>query len=309
MKPRIAEIIRDHLTFEIITHESPDEDAVGSSKALGLVLAALGKTVSLVYPTPVPESLSFTEGPEESMMDSPEISILIDLSDEIMLREVRPRGKVVVIDHHRTDGSYGVASWIDPKKSSSAEMVYDLLVELGEVITPPVATNLYMGIFGDTGGFMHANTTGRVLEIAHELVSCGADPHKIAYQIKKTKALAFYRLLCTAMNRMVVRGGIFDSYVSHEEINASNARPEDSSGIVEEMASLAGADLIIFLKEVKQGTVKASISSKVPDAALKTASAFGGGGHGLAAGCTLHGNPGELIHALVEEGAKWIPTA
>jgi hypothetical protein len=57
----------------------------------------------LSYPTPVPESLSFTEGPEESMMDSPEISILIDLSDEIMLREVRPRGKVVVIDHHRTD--------------------------------------------------------------------------------------------------------------------------------------------------------------------------------------------------------------
>lgn len=308
MKNRIADIIRDHLTFEIITHESPDEDAVGSSKALGLALVSLGKTVSLVYPTPVPEALTFTHGPEDSGTASPEISILVDLSDEIMLRGVRPRGKVVVIDHHRTDGSHGIASWIDPDRSSSAEMVYDLLLELGAEITPAVATNLYMGIFGDTGGFMHANTTERVFQVAHELVSCGADPHKIAYRIKKTKALAFYKILCAAMNRMVVRGGVFASYISHEEIIAFNARPEDTSGIVEEMASLAGADLIIFLKEVNKGTVKASIRSKVADAALKTAIAFGGGGHGLAAGCTLQGNPGELIHTMVEEGSKWVCT-
>ena len=306
MKDRIAHIIREHPTFEIITHEGPDEDAVGSSRALGLGLVSLDKAVSLVFPTPIPEYLNFTESPEGSEIPSPEISLLVDLSDDIMLRGVRPRGKVVVIDHHRTDGSPGIASWIDPERSSSAEMVYDLLLDLGVVITPAIATNLYMGIFGDTGGFMHANTTGRVFQVAHDLVSRGADPHEIAYRIKKTKALAFYRILCTAMNRMIVRGSIFASYVTHEEINAFNARPEDTSGIVEEMASLAEANLIIFLKEVDKGTVKASIRSKVPDAALKTASAFGGGGHGLAAGCTIQGNPGEIIHAMVEEGAKWV---
>ncbi|HPI92074.1 MAG TPA: DHH family phosphoesterase [Deltaproteobacteria bacterium] len=305
MKIRIAEIIRDHLAFEIITHEGPDEDAVGSSKALGLALVSLGKTVNLVYPTPIPESLSFTETPDVQEKGDPEISILVDLSDEIMLRGVRPRGDVVVIDHHRTDGSLGIASWIDPAKSSSSEMVYDLLQELGAAITPAIASNLYMGLFGDTGGFMHANTNARVFHIAHELVQRGADPHSIAYRIKKTKALAFYRILCAAMNRMVMREGVFASYITHEEIQAFHARPEDASGIVEEMASLAGADLIIFLKEVEQGTVKASIRSKVADAALRTASAFGGGGHGLAAGCTMKGNPEVIILAMVEEGIKW----
>ncbi len=308
MKKRIAEIIRGHFTFEILTHENPDEDAVGSSKALGLALVSLGKTVNLVYPSPIPESLSFTPTPEERGRTNPEISLLVDLSDESMLRGVRPRGRIVVIDHHRTDVSLGIASWIDPERSSSAEMVYDLLIELGATITPAIATNLYMGIFGDTGGFMHANTTKRVFQIAHDLVSCGADPHKIAYRIKKTKALAFYKILCTAMNRMVVRGCVFASYISLEEIKALKARPEDTSGIVEEMASLADADLIIFLKEVSQGTVKASIRSKVADAALNTAIAFGGGGHGLAAGCTLQGNPEELIHTMVEEGSKWVCT-
>lgn len=309
MKRQIAQIIRAHPTFEIITHESPDEDAVGSSRALGLALVSLGKRVSLVYPTPVPGHLNFTESPEVSEIPSPEISILIDLSDEVMLRGVQPRGDVIVIDHHRADGPRARVVWIEPERSSSAEMVYDLILDLGAAITPSIATNLYMGIFGDTGGFMHANTTERVFQIAYELVSCGADPHKIAYRIKKTKALAFYRILCAAMNRMVVRGRVYASYISHEEMDALNARPEDTSGIVEEMASLADADLIIFLREVNKGTVKASIRSKVADAALKTAIAFGGGGHGLAAGCTIKGDPGELIHAMVEEGSKWICTA
>lgn len=306
MKTTIAEIIQDHDTFEIITHEGPDEDAVGSSKALGLALVSLGKTVALVYPTPIPEHLAFTEPHEVRGIDNPEISILVDLSDEIMLQGVRPRGKVVVIDHHRTDGPHGVASWIDPERSSSAEMVYELLGEMDVKITAPIATNLYMGLFGDTGGFMHANTNERVFRMAHELIMSGADPHTIAYRIKKTKALAFYRILCTAMNRMVVRDGVFASYISNEEINAFRARPEDTSGIVEEMASLAGADLIIFLKEVHKGTVKASLRSRVADAALKTANAFGGGGHGLAAGFTAQGRPEELIHAVVEEGLKWV---
>ena len=175
MKKKIAQIIQEYTSFEIITHESPDEDAVGSSRALGLALVSYGKLVRLVYPTPVPEYLDFTESPVDSDIPNPEISILVDLSDEIMLRGVKPRGQVVIIDHHRTRGSQGIATWIDPERSSSAEMVYDLLLELGTAITPPIAANLYMGIFGDTGGFMHANTTRKVFHVAHDLVSPCAD--------------------------------------------------------------------------------------------------------------------------------------
>jgi nanoRNase/pAp phosphatase (c-di-AMP/oligoRNAs hydrolase) len=55
--------------------------------------------------------------------------------------------------------------------------------------------------------------------------------------------------------------------------------------------------------------VKASIRSRVADAALKTAAAFGGGGHGMAAGFTMAGSPQELIGEVVEEGIKWVPPA
>ena len=306
MKTRIAEIIQEHLSFEIITHESPDEDAVGASKALGLALVALGKSVCLIYPTPIPDALTFTDTPVGQDIDAPEISILVDVSDMAMIKKIKPRGKLVVIDHHRTIGDMGYASWIDPERSSTCEMVYGLLGELKVSITPSIAANLYMGLFGDTGGFIHANTNAYVFQIAHELTIAGAEPHKIAYRLKKTKAIAFYRILCTVMNRMIIRGGLFASYISFEEVKEFNARSEDASGIVEEMASIAGSNLIIFLKELQEGSVHCSIRSKVADAALKTASAFGGGGHGLAAGFTVKGKPADLIHEVVEEGLKWL---
>jgi phosphoesterase RecJ-like protein len=306
MTTKIAEIIKAHQSFEIITHKSPDEDAVGASRAVGLALVALGKSVCLVYPTPVPTILDFTDKPLEQDLLAVEITFLVDVSDMAMLANTKPRGKVVVIDHHRTTNNIGYTSWIDSEKSSTCEMVYDLLCRMNVTITPSIAANLYMGIFGDTGGFMHANTNARVFQIAHDLAAAGADPHRIAYQIKKTKALAFYNILCTVMKRMIIRGGLYASYVSIEDMNRFNARQEDASGIVEEIASIAGSKLIIFLKEQQEGTLSCSIRSKIPDAALKTATAFGGGGHGMAAGFTIKGRPDILIHEIIEEGLKWL---
>ena len=306
MTTKIAEIIKAHQSFEVITHKSPDEDAVGASRAMGLALVSLGKSVCLVYPTPVPTILDFTDKPLEQELLAVEITFLVDVSDMAMLANTKPRGKVVVIDHHRTTNNIGYASWIDSEKSSTCEMIYDLLCRMNVTITPSIAANLYMGIFGDTGGFMHANTNARVFQIAHELAAAGADPHRIAYQIKKTKALAFYNILCAVMNRMIIRGGVYASYVSCEDMNRFNARQEDASGIVEEIASIAGSKLSIFLKEQQEGTLSCSIRSKIPDAALKTATAFGGGGHGMAAGFTIKGRPDVLIHEIIKEGLKWL---
>lgn len=309
MKSRIAEIIREHRTFEIITHESPDEDAVGAARALGHALVSLGKSICFSFPTPIPASLLFTEEPVSGDIDDPEISFLVDVSDMGMLRGIPPRGEIVVIDHHRTKNGFGLASWIDPGKSSASEMVYDLLCEMEIPITPSIASNLFLGVFGDTGGFIHANTTERVFQIAYELVHFGADPHFIAYRIRKAKPFTFYQILCKVMERVIIKDGVYGSYISFTDLDKFHARPEDASGVVEELASLAGSQLVIFLREVKPGTIHCSIRSKQNDAALNTARAFGGGGHGLAAGFTVEGRPRELIHQVVKEGTKWVKTA
>ena len=309
MKSRIVEIIQQHVRFEIITHEGPDEDAVGSSRALAHALNGMGKSVRLIYPTPIPEPLLFTAEPSQKKGIVPEVSILLDVSDAKLLGGVNPQGKVVVIDHHRIRDSFGEVAWIDSQKSSTSEMVYELIRALDLEITPAIASNIYMGVFGDTGGFIHSNTSPKVFKVAYELTKAGADPSQIAYRLKRTRSLRYYHILCLVMDRLVQSGRVFGSYICYRDFGAMRASPDDASGIVEELASLSGAEMVILLRELNPDTVHGSIRSKSTDAALKTARAFGGGGHGMAAGFTQKGRADELIDQVIEEGIKWVSKA
>jgi bifunctional oligoribonuclease and PAP phosphatase NrnA len=306
MKNRIIETIKTNDRFEIITHEGPDEDAVGASRALALALNQMKKSVRLVYPSPIPDWLLFTPEPKQTKGLVPQVSILVDVSDMKLLGGVTPQGEVVIIDHHRTKCEQGVTSWIDPGRSSASEMVYELIRSLDVEITPAIATNVYMGLFGDTGGFIHSNTTQKVFKIAYELTKAGADPNGIAYRLRKTRSLKYYQILCIIMDRIIQAGRIFGSYIQYRDLGAIRATPDDASGIIEELASLAGAELVIFLRELNPDTVHGSLRSKGTEAALKTARAFGGGGHGMAAGFTVKGRADEIIDQVIEEGLKWV---
>jgi len=305
MKNRIIETVKSNDRFEIITHEGPDEDAVGASRALALALNQMNKSVRLVYPSPVPDSLLFTPEPKQTKGLIPQVSVLLDVSDMKLLGGVTPQGEVVVIDHHRTKCEHGTASWIDSGKSSASEMVYELIRSLDVNVTPAIATNVYMGIFGDTGGFIHSNTTQKVFKIAYELTKAGADPNWIAYRLRKTRSLKYYQILCIIMDRIIQVGRVIGSYIQYRDFGDIRATPDDASGIIEELASLAGAELVIFLRELNPDTVHGSLRSKGTEAALKTARAFGGGGHGMAAGFTVKGRADEILDQVIEEGLKW----
>ncbi|MBN1636196.1 MAG: bifunctional oligoribonuclease/PAP phosphatase NrnA [Deltaproteobacteria bacterium] len=308
MKTEVISIINQHSLFEIITHEGPDPDAVGSSLALGLGLQSLGKSVRTVYPSPVPEELFFTSRPVEVAPFLPEISILVDVADMNMIGKVSPQGKIVVIDHHVSNDGFGNISWVETSKSSAAEMIFDLFSEMGLQINAAIAQNLYMGIFGDTGGFMHANTTERVFEIARDLTHKGADPTGIAYILKKNRTVAFYEILCLAIKRMRILGGIYASYISQDDLGRLNARAQDVSGVIDEIANIAEAKLSIFIKQLEPDKVSCSMRSRDSDAALQTALAFGGGGHAMAAGFSLSGQAPAVLDKVIEEGLKWVKT-
>ncbi len=305
----IIECLKKHKSFEIITHEGPDADAVGSSRALGFALKALGKQIRLVYPTPIQDSLLFTSTPKEERLTRAEVSIILDSSNMALIGDVRPQGKVVVIDHHCTNNGFGDLSWVDGHKSSTSEMIFDLLKAMQIDLTPAMASNLYMGIFGDTGGFMHSNTSARVFEVAHELASCGADPNLIGYKLKRCRSMAYYQLLCMVMDRLLIEDGVYASYIGLDDMNKIKARTDDASGIVEEIASLADAELVILLKELNPDSVHCSMRSKRRPSALRTAQNFGGGGHNMAAGFTLPGRARDLVEDVFEEGLKWVETA
>lgn len=305
----LIECIQAHTRFEIITHAWPDEDAVGSSTALALGLERLGKTVRVIYPTAAPEILVLNAFPQRSSDFTPEITVLVDVSDPGMLKEVRPAGTVAIIDHHRTVTDYGAIRWVEASRSSASEMVFELLTAMNIAIDKKMAANLYLGIFGDTGGFTHANTSLRVFEIAGDLVRHGADPHAIANRLKRNKPLRWYRILCLTLERLIIQDGVYASYLTTHDFEILGATTQDASGIVEELASLAGAELSILARDGDGATVRCSMRSRHTPAARLTAEAFGGGGHDRAAGFTVPGRAAELIQKIVEEGKRWVKTA
>lgn len=305
----LIECIQAHTRFEIITHAWPDEDAVGSSTALALGLERQGKTVRVIYPTAAPEMLILDAPLKATSAFTPEVTVLVDVSDPGMLKEVRPAGTVAVIDHHRTVTDYGSIRWVEDTRSSASEMVFELLTAMAIPIDETMAASLYMGIFGDTGGFTHANTTLRVFEIAVELVRRGANPHAIASRLKRNKPLRWYRILCLALERLIVKDGVYGSYITAGDLENLGATTQDASGIVEELASLAGAELSILARDGDGATVRCSMRSRHTPAARLTAEAFGGGGHDLAAGFTAPGRAADLIQKIIEEGKRWVKTA
>lgn len=305
MKNKIINLIKEKKTFEILTHELPDEDAVGSTTALAFALSGLGKKAGRIYPTTIIDQYVIPPSHKDYFCESPEVSFLLDVSDVGMLGNLSPRGMTVVIDHHKSNNGFGDVSWVDPRYSSTCEMIYDLLNGFVK-ITPAIASNIYMGIFGDTGGFTHTNIKPRIFEIVHELTLSGADAYSIALKLKRSKNLWYYKLLCHAMERLSIRDTVFGTYITKNDFARLGASPQDASGIVEEIASIYGSELCIFLRDAEDGMVRCSMRSRTGPAALMTALAFGGGGHERAAGFSVKGKASLLLNSVMEEGSKWV---
>lgn len=301
-------LINSNEVITVISHVHPDGDAVGSLLGLQLGLEQLGKNVHPVLHDPVPQVFSFLPKALQPITgtfpNDPGLVIVVDLNDVVrtgFLPEVQrlaKEQKVITIDHHpKGDLSrLSVASIHNEHASSTAEIVYALLVELEVKITSPIATALLTGIYTDTGGFQYPNTTTRTLEIAAELMRRGARLGSIARNISHTKSVAGLKLLGLALERLRLThdGTCAVSVLTYEDITSCNALPEDVSGIIGEINVLPTVRCSMLLTEIEPGAIRGTLRTgegyKIKVNHL--AKLLGGGGHPRAAGFLL---PGKIV--------------
>ena len=69
--------------------------------------------------------------------------------------------RILNIDHHHDNTRFGTINWVDGSASCTAEMVWDLMEDLGVTLTPAIGEALYVGLVTDTGRFMYENTGPR----------------------------------------------------------------------------------------------------------------------------------------------------
>jgi phosphoesterase RecJ-like protein len=301
MLNRISEIITQCRSFLIASHVRPDGDAIGSELALYLALKGLGKEVSVYNQDGVPETYRFLPGAEAvsrepGSIDSYDALFVLDCSELDRIGDNAEKlaavNFVVSIDHHVTNGNFSDACILDPQASSTGELVFRLIREIGAPLTPDIATNLYAAILTDTGSFHYSNTGADSLEIASKLIRAGADPAHIAEQIFESNPPAKIRLFTKAIQTLKLErdGMIGTIFVFREMLGDANATLEHTDNFVDFVRAIKGVEVALFFSEMEDNSYKVSMRSKGKVNVEKIAVKYGGGGHVNAAACRVAGD-------------------
>ncbi len=295
-------LIRQGKKITILTHRNPDGDAVGSLLALAIVLRAAGKQVRCLLPEgyPLRYDFLFSSG-VASFFKAPftsasEITFVLDcgdLSRAAGLPEEGRRGRLVNIDHHHGNNLFGDLNMVDGRASCAGELIERLIKVYKLPLTPAAAECLYTALLTDTGSFQHVNTTVSVFSLAARLAEAGASPTRVAAMVYLRRSPGEARLLgqVLAAARIEKKGRLVWSVIRRREMSACGIADKDveSEDYLAHLRSMAGVKVAVLLREFSSSEVRVSLRGKPGWRVDKLAAALGGGGHKLAAGCTLPG--------------------
>ncbi|MDX1935264.1 MAG: bifunctional oligoribonuclease/PAP phosphatase NrnA [Capsulimonadales bacterium] len=291
--------IADATEIVLACHVNPDGDALGTLIGLGLALEQLGKRVTYLSADGVPPNLSFLPFAERVVASTDrsdfDLAIVVDAGDLSRVGRnidtISACPVIMDIDHHVTGGVFGQIHLLDEKAAATGEIVFDLLLSLGVEITLPIAQNLLCALLTDTGSFRFRNVTPRTMAIAGELIGVGADPNEIAESVFENKSYAAQKLLGRALEslRRSEDGRIVWAVLTRFDFLEFDAGDDATDGIINAIRAVQGTWIAVLFREMPSGKIRVSLRAREPYDVSEIARRFGGGGHRLAAGCSLEG--------------------
>lgn len=307
---RITEEVRNAGSIAVSGHIRPDGDCVGSVMGLYLYLKKelpeAEVDVYLEKPAEIFDCISHIEDikSEFNNVDAGKIYdvfIVLDCADD-RLGEVRAlyekARKKINIDHHISNPGCGDVRIIEPERSSTAELLYDLMDPAA--VDEEIARALYIGIIHDTGVLRYSNTAPHTLQVVSELIKFGFDFSKIIDDTFYEKTYVQTQIMGRAILESVrfMHDKCIVSMVSRRMMDFYQVTPQDLDGIVNQLLAVKGVECAIFMYEIRTLEYKISMRSKGRVDVAGVAMRFGGGGHVRAAGCTMNGTYHDNINNL-----------
>jgi len=302
-----AALLRQYDEYLLVTHKNPDGDTMGSAAALCSALRRAGKKAWLFDNVQTSDKLKKYVGkyfaPEGY---KPRSVISVDTATEGMM----PRGfegeTDFCVDHHPTNSRYAKQYLVCDEKASCGEIVLELIKELCGDVTAEEATLLYIAVTTDTGCFQYLNTKAETLYAAAELVSLGADSARVNLDFFRKHSPARLKLEGLAYSGMELyrEGKISVVTITQQMLKDSCATENDLDDLAGLAGRAEGAELCITIRELSDGSSKISVRSGPDVSSSDICAVFGGGGHAMAAGCTISAAPQrakELLLSVVDE--------
>ena len=304
---------RTHTTAEVLDrlqrcsrvlitgHRNPDGDCLGSAIGFAELLEKLGIQSLIVFRDPAPLGLRELPGAEAvTVAESlpPDFPAAYDLVATMECPGLDRTGfddlhrvPILNVDHHKANERFGELNFLDEDSPAAGEMIWRLFEEAPVQPSPDAATALFAALSTDTGDFRYSNATGNAFRAAAEMVEWGADPTLVSELVHERRSLGSVRLLAEALSTLELhsenRVALIE--VGPEAFARAGAQGEDTDQIVNLPRSIAGVDIVAFLKQTDSGAVRVSLRSRGTIDVRSVAVSFGGGGHTNAAGCSIDG--------------------
>ncbi len=287
----------------LLAHHNPDPDALGSGLGLLYALRPLGKDCVVVCADQPPAQyaafLPGLAGVATTLEGSAPFDLVVALDAGELerfggvyerYRDLWGDAPVLNIDHHATSRGCGVVNIIDPSAAATAELLALWLAQEGIAIDRDAARCLLAGIITDTRSFEFDATTARTMLVGAYLMERGAVPLDIIKPMYRLRGLPAARLFGLATATLASDPG---GRLVWAEITPAMWRAADlpvgagDEGISNFLIDIEGAEVAVLFRQLGPDQVRVSVRATAAVDSTRITTAFGGGGHPRASGCTL----------------------
>ena len=313
----------------IVSHVSPDGDAIGASLGLYHFLLSQDKTVHVIVPNAFPDFLKWMPGAKDiiqynrykdfadKLINEADVLCVLDLNALSRLDDMQevvrnsPARKLLV-DHHLYPEDFARITISHPHISSTSELVFRLICQLGNFsdISKEGAECIYTGMMTDTGAFTYNSNDREIYLIIGELLSKGIDKDEIYRNVFNTASEGRLRLkgyvLCDKMQ-------VFPEFraalitLTREEQKRFHYMKGDTEGLVNIPLSIKDICFSVFLREdTEKDMIKVSLRSVGTFPCNQVAADFfNGGGHLNASGGEFYGTIDEAVELYKQALVKY----
>lgn len=301
-----------------------DGDSVGTQCALKEMLEILlpQAKIRIVNEEPCPQRYLFLKGSESFEVAAdilkaakeqyPEVMICVDGGFARVGNECTKLWNLAKlkcqVDHHMIGGAddYAIRLY-DPDSASTTEIVFKMQEALKLPLTQSLAQAIYVGLIFDTGLFKHSNTRPETLEIAATLLKTKFPHTETVEKAMLIRSHGAFQMLKHILSQAHFEcGGKYVwTVMNHQAFMDAGGDADDREGLIDQIFLTQNCIVAAFYFERHPNEWKMSFRSRGPNVAILAQILNPqGGGHILAAGCTLFGNQEHVLALCHEELRK-----
>ena len=304
MYKKIIKIIKKYDKIVLARHISPDPDAIASQ-------IALRDSIKLTFPNK--EVYAVGAGVHKfkylGALDKPDLStlnnsllIVLDVPNFYRVDGINglEYDAILKIDHHPAEDIVGDVDWTDSTKSSTCEMIAELLLYSPLAMDTKIAEDLYVGMVFDSDRFLLPNTSAETLKTAYELVKTSNINFVNLYDNLYERSINEEKFRAYLINNIEITENRFGFiFVPSENLKKFNVEPTSVSNQVNDFYFIKELMCWMFVVYDERNDIyKANIRSRGP-VINEVAAKYNGGGHKFASGCRT--SEYKVIEALAKD--------